>query len=639
MNKWKSLKMFLKLSFRISPSYIFLLILSTIAQSAQIFINVIIPKLLIDELLERGNRHELLKLTIYVVIANAMIALLTMLLKRAMDIKELYMQEKLSEAMAEKIMKVEFSCLENPYYLDLKERAVFACVNHGAMSALIKNIATTLQNAITIIGLLAIIITLSPILIILLLLTIGIILLIQKGFNQYQIKFFNDILPVNRKYGYYVGLAFNDKIQKDIRLYGMNEMLTNRVVEYNEEINEWFTEFHLKQGKVLGLYSIVNDLQAAIIYGYVGLRVITNVFGNRISIGSFTMYVSSAINFTKAIMDIGKNAITVMQLLSYLEPFMEFMSLPEEEKITGTTEFSGEIDSIRFEHVSFAYPNAKNNVLNDINFEIQKGEKISIVGLNGAGKTTLIKLICRLYHPSEGKIYINGHDIFEYEHSSYMKGIAAIFQDYKLFAYSIFENITCQAQSEEQKVEECFVKTASYQETASVKETNDSKKELTRKMLKHSKEEKNNIDMKKVLDLLESINMREKVEKLPNGIESMYGKAYDEAGIEMSGGEGQKIAIARALYKDAGLIILDEPTSALDPLAEAEIYEHFNQLVGDKTAIYISHRMSSSVFCDKILIIDQGTVSDYDTHKNLMQKQDSLYYKLFQSQAVNYQIG
>ena len=142
-----------------------------------------------------------------------------------------------------------------------------------------------------------------------------------------------------------------------------------------------------------------------------------------------------------------------------------------------------------------------------------------------------------------------------------------------------------------------------------------------------------------VLELLDSIDMREKVEKLPNGIESMFGKAYDESGIEMSGGEGQKIAIARALYKDAGLIILDEPTSALDPLAEAEIYEHFNQLVGDKTAIYISHRMSSSVFCDKILIIDKGSISDFDTHKNLMQKKDSLYYQLFQSQAVNYQIG
>lgn len=605
MNKWKSLKMFIKLSFQISPSYIILLFLSTIASSGQIFVNVIIPKLLIDELLGRGDKVELFKLTIFVVAVNALITLFNMVLKRVMDIKQIYMQEKLSQAMAEKIMKVEFSYLENPYYLDLKERAVFACVNQGAMGELIKSIATTLQNAITIIGLTAIIFTLSPILILLLLLTIVIILLIQKNFNNYQVKFFNSIIPVNRKYGYYVGLAYDDKIQKDIRLYGMNNMLTDRVIEYNEEINSWFNEFHIKQGRILGLFGIVNDLQAAIIYGYVGLRVITNVFGKRIGIGSFTMYVSSAVNFSKAIMDIGKNVITVMQLLSYLDPFMEFMSLPDEESITGTEVFSGEIETIRFEHVSFSYPNSEHKVLNDISFEIKKGEKISIVGLNGAGKTTLIKLICRLYHPDEGKIYINGHDIFDYEHESYMKGIAAIFQDYKLFAFSIRENVSCNKNANS--------KIASCNETTT--------------------------ESQKVLELLDSIDMREKVEKLPNGIESMFGKAYDESGIEMSGGEGQKIAIARALYKDAGLIILDEPTSALDPLAEAEIYEHFNQLVGDKTAIYISHRMSSSVFCDKILIIDKGSISDFDTHKNLMQKKDSLYYQLFQSQAVNYQIG
>ena len=133
--------------------------------------------------------------------------------------------------------------------------------------------------------------------------------------------------------------------------------------------------------------------------------------------------------------------------------------------------------------------------------------------------------------------------------------------------------------------------------------------------------------------------MRDKVDELPDGIASRFGKEYDEDGIEMSGGQGQKIAIARALYKNAGMVILDEPASALDPIAEAEIYEKFNGLVEDKTAIYISHRMSSSVFCDKILIIDGGTVSDFDTHENLMQKTDSLYYKLFHSQAENYKLA
>ena len=140
------------------------------------------------------------------------------------------------------------------------------------------------------------------------------------------------------------------------------------------------------------------------------------------------------------------------------------------------------------------------------------------------------------------------------------------------------------------------------------------------------------------MDLIEEVGLKEKIDSLPNGLDSLIGKAYDDKGIELSGGESQKIAIARALYKDAPLIILDEPTSALDPLAEAEIYEHFNTLVKGKTAIYISHRMSSSVFCDRILLIEDGKVVDYDSHANLMEKKDSLYYKLFTTQAKNYQL-
>ena len=138
--------------------------------------------------------------------------------------------------------------------------------------------------------------------------------------------------------------------------------------------------------------------------------------------------------------------------------------------------------------------------------------------------------------------------------------------------------------------------------------------------------------------MIDEVGLREKIDSLKDGVESRFGKEYDENGIEMSGGEGQKVAIARALYKESSLVILDEPASALDPIAEAEIYEKFNNLVEDKTAIYISHRMSSSVFCDKILIIDGGTVADYDTHENLMKKTDSLYYKLFHSQAENYKL-
>lgn len=409
---------------------------------------------------------------------------------------------------------------------------------------------------------------------------------------DYQVNFFQELIPVNRKYGYYVGLSFDDKIQKDIRLYGMNDMLINRVTEYNIEMNSWFSSYYKKQGFYLGLYGVINDLQAALAYGYVALRVLTNAFGGRIGIGSFTMYVNAAINFSRSTVELGDSLIRLMQTLNYLEPFMEFMSLPDEEMVDESIEFEGDIETIEFRNVSFSYPGSDIEVLKDISFKINQGEKISIVGLNGAGKTTLVKLICRLYQPKSGEILINGHNIFDYEHKSYMEKIAAVFQDYKLFAFSLDENITC---------------------------------------------DEVNINTERTMELIEEVGLQDKIENLPNGLASLYGKAYDESGIEMSGGESQKVAIARALYKDASLLILDEPTSALDPLAEADIYENFNKMVGGKTAIYISHRMSSSIFCDKILIIDDGEVIDYDRHRNLLEKKDGLYYKLFNSQSVNYQ--
>jgi len=449
-----------------------------------------------------------------------------------------------------------------------------------------------LKNLMTIIGLVAIMFTLSWILVVLLAVTIVVALIIYRFFMNYQMKFFQELIPVNRKYGYYINLGFNDKLQKDIRLYNMNKMMTDKVVHYNSEVNQWLCKYYEKQGRYLGLYGIINDLQGAISYGYVGLRVITDKLGPKIGLGSFTMYVSAAINFTKATTEFGNNVISIIQVLGYLDPFMEFMSLPDEGQLGGDLIFEGDVETIEFRDVSFKYPGSDKLVLKDISFKINKGEKISIVGLNGAGKTTLVKLICRLYRPTKGQILINGHDIFEYEHKSYMKEIAAVFQDYKLFNFTIEENITCQEVDS---------------------------------------------DSQRAMELIEEVGLKETVENLPNGIKSLFGKAYDESGIEMSGGESQKVAIARALYKDASLVILDEPTSALDPLAEAEIYENFNNLVGGKTALYISHRMSSSVFCDRILVIDGGIISDFDTHENLMKKEDSLYYKLYKAQAVNYQ--
>ncbi|WP_426351226.1 ABC transporter ATP-binding protein [Alloiococcus sp. CFN-8] len=588
----KKLILVSKITWDICPSYIFLLLLNSISYGGQIICNVILPKYIIDELMGGREGDRLILFGSLIVISNVFWYFLGKTSKRLLDVRGQLVQMSLDRVLAEKIMNIEYSHLEDPYYLDLKERARFAMTNQSAVPGLIQSITEILRQGVTLIGLVVIMLQLSWILVVVLLITIALMLFIQARFAKYQQKFFQDIIPVNRKYGYYVGLCFADLGHKDIRLYNMSDMIGNKIIEFDKELVAWFTEYRHKSAIYMGLYQVINVLQVVLAYGYVGIRCIVDFGGGLISIGSLTMYVNSAINFSLAIFEMGTNVVTINQMLSYLEPFLELMELPEEKEISGS-EILKEIDSIRFENVTFSYPKTDKKVLEDISFEIKKGEKISIVGLNGAGKSTIVKLICRLYKPDSGKIYINNRDIYDYEYDSYNSSMSAVFQDFKLFNFSIEENITCRAALKDKSLVE------------------------------------------KIID---EVGMTEKIKSLPKGLQSLFGKAYDSEGIEMSGGQSQKIAIARALYKNGSLIILDEPTSALDPIAEAEIYESFNKLVGEKTAIYISHRMSSSVFCDKILVINKGRIEDFDSHENLMKKEESTYQKLFQSQAVNYSL-
>ncbi|MEG1559457.1 MAG: ABC transporter ATP-binding protein [Clostridia bacterium] len=590
MNDFKKLKLFFSIGWKISKSYIFLLIGNSFFSMLQILTNVVIPKYLIDELMGARDITMLIIFGGAIVVSNLIFALLTKTMKRFLDVKARYMDYKMTQYMGKKIMNVEYRLLEDPYYLDLKERALFAITNQGAMFQLINNVTSFMKNAITILSLMAIMLTLSVEFVVFLIITVGISIFIYWRFKKDQAEFHKNIIPINRKYGYYVNLCYNLEAQKDYRLYGMSDTVANKVCEFNKNIVENFKVLYKKQARLNAINSIITDFRTASVYGYVGIRVVSDALGGTIGLGSFTMYVSSAVSFAKSINDLLNSIITIRYMLDYLKPMVEFLSLPNESENEGDLILK-DIESIEFSHVTFSYPKSNAIVLNDISFSIKKGQKISIVGLNGAGKTTLVKLICRLYKVDSGRILINGRDIYDYEYESYMDSIAAVFQDYKLFNYSITENITGKKKGDPR--------------------------------------------MEKIID---DVGLRTKIDKLEKGTDSLIGKNFDENGIEMSGGENQKLAIARSLYKDASLVILDEPTSALDPLAEADIYENFNMMVENKTALYISHRMSSSVFCDKILVIDGGKIVDFDTHANLLKKSDSLYTKLFNSQADNYRI-
>ena len=532
---------------------------------------------------------------------NCLMKLIENILSRYLDVKKEYLSNMMVEIMGEKIMNLEYSYLEDPYYLDLKERAIFAITNQNAIESTITEASQCLTQAVTLIGLVAIMATLGPVLIVAIVLGTALMLLCYSIMMKEMQNAMQSIIPINRRFGYYFNLTMEAKAQKEIRLYGMEPMITDTVKKDNELTCDMMGSAFGKMGAGIGMMAIVSEAVSVFSYIYVGIRTLSDKFGRQLSLGDLTMYVTSAINFSTSIEKFGEQIVGLLQMMGFLEPYMEFMTLEEETKEYGKEMFSGDIETVEFRDVTFTYPKAEKPILKNITFEIHKGEKISIVGLNGAGKSTLVKLICRMYKADSGQILVNGKNIYDYDYNSYMKAISAVFQDYKLFNFSIEENISCQGDN--------------FEGTDAVKKT------------------------EKVSRLIEEVGMKEKVDSLPLGVKSRFGKDYDEDGIEMSGGQGQKIAIARALYKPASMVILDEPASALDPIAEAEIYEKFNSLVEDKTAIYISHRMSSSVFCDKILIIDGGTVSDFDTHANLMKKTDSLYYKLFMAQAENYKLA
>ena len=245
---------------------------------------------------------------------------------------------------------------------------------------------------------------------------------------------------------------------------------------------------------------------------------------------------------------------------------------------------------IEFRHVSFRYPGSDTFALQDVSMKFRVGERLAVVGMNGSGKTTFIKLLCRLYDPTEGEILLNGINIKKYDYDEYRSVFSVVFQDFHLFAYGLGENVAARMHYDRQLAERC----------------------------------------------LQYAGFEERLKELPDGLDTYLYKDFCKQGIDISGGEAQKIALARALYKDAPFIILDEPTAALDPIAEYEIYSKFNDIVEDKTAVYISHRLSSCRFCDTIAVFDHGQIVQHGSHDELMADANGKYQELWNAQAQYY---
>ena len=320
-------------------------------------------------------------------------------------------------------------------------------------------------------------------------------------------------------------------------------------------------------------------------YGILIAKVVTG----SVSIGSFTMCVSAVSSFADAMRQILDSLNEIRAYDMYYDKLDEYLNVPQTLREGRRLPVKDGPHEVRFENVSFRYPGAEVWALRNVSLMLREGERLSLVGENGSGKTTLIKLLCRLYDPIEGRILMDGIDIRDLDYEQYLAQFSTVFQDLQLFDFSLRENIALER----------------------------------------------NVPDQKILEILDQVGLKERVETLPNGLDTHVGRTFDEQGFEPSGGETQKIALARALCKDAPVVVLDEPTAAMDPRAEYELYRRFDALVGGKTAVYISHRMSSSRFCDRVAVLDGGRLVEYGTHAELIAL-NGHYAELYALQAQYY---
>ncbi|MCI1245274.1 MAG: ABC transporter ATP-binding protein/permease [Bacilli bacterium] len=390
----------------------------------------------------------------------------------------------------------------------------------------------------------------------------------------------------NRQYEYFYETSVNYLYGKDIRLFRLDRLILGMQKEEKYSINKTWAGYVNFDTFFSILIAFFYGFLSFIAYGFLGLKALYGL----ISIGTAVSYAGAVTLMSDGFRTIIQGTIGAGLNANYLQNYFIYMSLPSKLRF-GNEELDEKAPlSIDFDHVSFTYPNQSEKALDDVSLSIHSGEKLAIVGVNGAGKTTLMKLICRFYEPDSGTIYVNGKPLDSYNARSAYRLYSIVFQDYKLFSFPLKENVAASDQANEKSVIFC----------------------------------------------LTQAGIAEKVLSWPNGINTVLYNKNEKNGVEVSGGEAQKIAIARALYKDSPLVILDEPTSALDPKSEADIYERFGSLVKGKTAVFISHRMSSTKFCDDVIVVDAGKIAEEGRHDELIKK-NGLYKKMWDAQAQYYQ--
>lgn len=582
-------------------------LLGAIFKGFEPFIPIIGSAYVIDSLLEKNWRQAIIYAFI-MILATGIIGVISNYIEKIKDVKSMTINRLCNSNILLKAISLDYATFEDKKNLEEFQAADYNVSRNGGFGTYMLHFADLLTG---IIGFLVAIVLLMKLCfvavdeegilgiitsktgsIILVVLLIGILTIVysklSRNINKKNLEMYQEMMDVNQKMEFMSWrLSIDSDYAKEIRLYNMQGMIYREWKKLSIDIIEFYQKFWKVMRKFLMTTSFLSDFVLLVAYIFVGLK----TYIGAVSIGNFTQYVGAVRQMNASLRIIIESINEISLCQSYLKFYTDF--LDKKNKLdTGSLPVEKHRDNeyeIEFHNVSFKYPGSEEYTLKNVSVKLDMKSKFAIVGRNGAGKTTFIKLLCRFYDVTEGSITLNGVDIRKYNYQEYLNLFASVFQDFSLLSIPVKENIACI----------------------------------------------DNMDDEKIWNVLECAGVKERVEKMKDKLDT---RLYHEMGEgeDISGGEAQKIAIARALYKDAPFVILDEPTAALDPISEYEIYSRFNEMVDDKTSIYISHRMSSCRFCDDILVFDNGMIIQRGNHNVLIEDVNNIYSKLWHAQARYY---
>lgn len=592
---FSNLKFVLKVMKKYSPILLFLLPVAAILSVGNRYTTSFLTKWIIDIITAKGTVLQLIKVGIFFSVIFILLWNLNTWYNSQVETKCIIARLKLILEKNHITMTMPFIYTEEPDMLDCNQRASQAVGgNYQGVEGMMHIIFDFAGALGAVIAGLSIISTINY-KIVILMIFIG---LANFFFSNYANRWckknvWDPLAPWWRK-RWYMDIALGDfSYAKDIRMFGLKKWLTKKF----QEVNQIRYGYQKKNEHMWFWVTFASStfwlLSQIIIYVYL-IRCIIN---KTITIGNFTLYLSATSTFFECVMTMLNSINSFLHNSRYVDDFRSFydneklrINLPEttQKKEILKPQKSYEFE---FQNVSFKYPRAERYALQNISIKINAGERLAVVGLNGAGKSTFIKLLLRLYEPTEGKILLNGTDIQNYDINSYFDVFAPVFQEVNLFAMTFAENISMKAPDETDK-------------------------ELVKKTVIQS-------------------GLEEKLNSLEKGLDTQLLKVIYDDGIDLSGGQKQKLALSRALYKNAPVVVLDEPTAALDAIAESKLYSDFDKLIGGKTSIYISHRLSSTQFCNNVAMFKDGKLIEYGTHDSLI-KQNGEYANMFKIQAQYY---